>query len=181
MASNPDAPITPETKVGDLLKRYPELEETLVELSPTYQALKNPVLRRTVGKVATLRQVASVGGVPLGTLINRLRAAAGQEAGFEASETAEAAGERPDWAVPEKAARRYDARALIEEGGHPMEQVMHDLGETAPGEVYELVTPFAPAPLVDLAARKGFAAYSVWEGADLVRTYFRRAPEGGSE
>lgn len=71
------ANITPDSRVGDLLERWPHLEAVLIDLSPRYRALKNPVLRRTVAKVATLRQVAAVGGVPLATLIERLREAAG--------------------------------------------------------------------------------------------------------
>ncbi len=71
------ATITPESRLGDLLERWPGLEVVLIELSPHFRALSNPVLRRTVAKVATLRQVSTVSGVPLGTLIERLRAEAG--------------------------------------------------------------------------------------------------------
>ena len=64
-----DSVIGPETKVGELLRRHPELEETLIRLSPEFQRLKNPVLRATVAKVATLRQVAQVGGLDPEALI----------------------------------------------------------------------------------------------------------------
>ena len=40
--------ITPETKVGELLTHYPELEELLLQFSPAFATLKNPILRRTV-------------------------------------------------------------------------------------------------------------------------------------
>jgi hypothetical protein len=56
-----------------------------------------------------------------------------------------------------------------------MQRVMADLAALAEGEVYVLVTPFVPAPLVDLARGKGFEAFSASEGEALVRTYFRRA------
>ena len=56
--------ITPDSKIGELLEAYPDLESTLLRLSPAFRHLKNPVLRRTVAKVASLRQVAAVGGVP---------------------------------------------------------------------------------------------------------------------
>lgn len=168
------ANITPDSRVGDLLERWPHLEATLIELSPRYRALKNPVLRRTVAKVATLRQVAAVGGVPLGTLIERLRAAAGL-APLAVSETeAGAPGERPPWAHERAVTRRHDARAAIEAGEHPLPKVMADLAKLGDADVYELVTPFVPAPLVDLAREKGFASFSVSEGDALVRTYFRR-------
>ncbi|NLC58553.1 MAG: DUF1858 domain-containing protein [Armatimonadetes bacterium] len=166
-------PITPETKVGELLQHYPVLEAVLLEISPSYQALKNPVLRRTVAKVATLRQVAKVGGVPLGTLVGRLRAAAGQPEEGLASEGEESA-PPPAWADAATAWRTWDARPTIESGGHPMEQVMKDLAALPAGQVYALITPFVPAPLVDLAAKQGFEAYSTHEAPELVRTYFRR-------
>ncbi len=83
-----DSVIGPETKVGELLRRHPELEETLIRLSPEFQRLKNPVLRATVAKVATLRQVAQVGGLDPEALIKTLREAAGGEATRDAAETA---------------------------------------------------------------------------------------------
>ena len=52
--------ITPETRVGALLDAHPELEVTLIGIAPTFKALKNPVLRRTVAKVATLEQAARI-------------------------------------------------------------------------------------------------------------------------
>jgi len=48
--------ITPETKLGELLERYPQLEQTLLDHSPAFAKLKNPLLRRTVAKVATLQR-----------------------------------------------------------------------------------------------------------------------------
>jgi hypothetical protein len=170
--------ITPDTKVGDLLAAWPHLEEVLIGISPAYKALRNPVLRRTVAKVATLRQVARVGNVPLGKLIDELRAAAGTSgAPLEAfADEGDDGTQRPDWARPERVKRSFDARVLIEEGGHPMPQVMSDLAALGADEVYELVTPFEPAPLVQLARQKGFQASSAREAPELVKTWFRPAP-----
>lgn len=169
------ADITPDARVGALLERWPQLEEVLIELSPRYRALQNPVLRRTVAKVATLRQVSKVGGVPLATLIERLRAAVGLAPLAVSEGDPGARGERPPWAVDQAVTRRRDARAAIEAGEHPLPKVMADLATLGDADVYELVTPFVPAPLVDLAREKGFASFSVSEGDALVRTYFRRA------
>ncbi len=169
------ASITPDTRLGDLLARWPTLEDVLVDISPHFRALRNPVLRRTVARVATLRQVAQVSGVPLGTLIERLRGVTGATAcGGDATAGAGGAEPRPPWAATQHATRRHDARAAIEAGEHPMAAVMQDLAALDEGGVYELVTPFVPAPLVDLARGKGFQA---WSGADedgAVRTWFRR-------
>jgi hypothetical protein len=170
------ADITPDSRVGELLERWPALEAVLLELSPRYRALRNPVLRRTVAKVATLRQVAQIGGVPLATLIERLRAGAGLGGAVAAVEPGgtELPSARPPWASAAAASKTHDARAAIEAGEHPLPKVMADLAAPSPAEVYALVTPFVPAPLVDLARGKGFEAFSVSEGEGLVRTYFRR-------
>lgn len=172
------ASITPDTRVGDLLDRWPGLEAVLVELSPRFCALRNPVLRRTVAKVATLRQVSAVGGVPLATLIERLRSAAGLSPLAVTEEGGAEPAQRPAWASPGAVTRTHDARAAIEAGEHPLPKVMADLVTLGEAEVYELLTPFVPAPLVDLARAKGFLSFSVTEGEALVRTYFRR--DGGA-
>ena len=173
----PEAPkpsITPETKVGALLRDFPELEDVLIDVSPAYRALKNPILRRTVAKVANLRQVAKVGGVPLGALITRLRTTVGQSPLPDEAQSPAGAAARPSWAQEQTVTAGFDARVFIEEGGHPLERVMEDLGKLPAGEVYGLTTPFQPEPLIDLAKRKGFEAFSLWESTDLVRTYFKR-------
>ncbi|MFL5301512.1 MAG: DUF1858 domain-containing protein [Anaeromyxobacteraceae bacterium] len=166
--------ITPDSRLGDLLARWPGLEDVLVELSPHFKALRNPVLRRTVAKVATLRQVSVVSGVPLGTLVERLRAGAGLPPLAIGEDASGAPAEKPAWAEHDAVARTHDARAAIAAGEHPMPQVMADLTALGDGQVYELVTPFVPAPLVELAHGKGFASFSVVEAEGLVRTYFRK-------
>jgi hypothetical protein len=169
--------ITPDTKVGELLKLYPELEDLLVGMSPSFRALKNPVLRRTVAKIATLRQVAKVGNLALGTVIGRLREAAGQAPATPEAEGAEdeGGGARPAWATAARVTRSWDARAVIEDGGHPLERVTKEVRDLRGEEVYELVTPFVPAPLIDVMRQQGLVAYAFLEAPELCRTYFRRA------
>jgi len=55
---------------------------------------------------------------------------------------------------------------------------MADLAALGDAQVYQLLTPFVPAPLVDLAREKGFLSFSVVEADGLVRTYFRK--DGGA-
>ena len=55
--------IGPETRVADVLEAHPEAEEILIAIAPQFKAMKNPVLRRTVARVATLEQAAKVAGI----------------------------------------------------------------------------------------------------------------------
>ncbi len=60
--------ITPKTTVHTLLKEYPFLLDFLVEYDPEFKKLTNPVLRKTLGRMATLDTVAQQGNVPLNRL-----------------------------------------------------------------------------------------------------------------
>jgi hypothetical protein len=60
--------ITPKTTVHTLLKEYPFLLDFLAGYHPEFKKLTNPVLRRTVGRMATLDTVAEQGTVPLNRL-----------------------------------------------------------------------------------------------------------------
>ena len=106
--------ISPDTKIGAMLDAYPQLEEVLLAMSPSFSKLKNPVLRRTVAKVATVRQVARVGNLPLGKLVNDLRSAIGQDRMDVDTNNNTGAGKRPDWMDAGCVAMTFDARAMID-------------------------------------------------------------------
>lgn len=169
--------ITPDTRLAALLEALPELEDTLYELSPAYEKLKNPVLRRTVGRVATLRQVARVGGVPLGRLINTLREAAGLEATAGEGAGGEDEGPAPDWVASGTVKDSLDARPLIEQGEQPVGRVLKALPGLGPEELFLLEAPFLPAPLIDMARDRGYRAWSQTVAEEHVRTWFGRVPD----
>lgn len=180
-------PITPESKLGEILQAYPQLEETLIAMSPEFRRLKNPVLRATVAKVATLGHVARIGGLSVADLVSALREAAG--AGDAAGEPDAPAGCpgpegasgpsaldacAPSWFDRSRIVASMDARPMIEEGRHPLPDVVRAAQSLAPGQILELVTPFEPAPLVDVLRGQGFEAWGERRGAREVRTYVHR-------
>jgi len=67
------------TKIDDLLKQHPFLLDFLITLSPKFKNLKNPVVRKTMGKVATLKKAATIGGLKVEDLISRLSAEIGKQ------------------------------------------------------------------------------------------------------
>jgi hypothetical protein len=70
-----------KTKIDDLLKQYPFLLDFLITLSPMFKNLKNPVVRKTVGKVATLEKAAAIGGLKVEDLLSKLSAEISKQAG----------------------------------------------------------------------------------------------------
>ncbi len=163
-------PITPEMKVAELLESYPELEQALLEFSPAFEKLKNPVLRKTVARVSSLGQAARVSGLPVAVLINQLRQRAGMSPAFLPTEE----GTEQMVEIPsEKITKVIDARPLIERGEYPIAKVLGELNKLEKGSVLKLLTPFTPAPLIDLAKKQGFLSSLRTEG-DIFCTYFWR-------
>ncbi|NLE22521.1 MAG: DUF438 domain-containing protein [Actinobacteria bacterium] len=68
MDTTPPLTITPKTTIHTLLKEYPFLLDFLAGYHPEFKKLTNPVLRRTVARMATLDAVAQQGNVPLNRL-----------------------------------------------------------------------------------------------------------------
>jgi DUF438 domain-containing protein len=64
--------ISPRTKVSDIIGKYPFLREFLVTLNPEFKLLENPIMRNTIGRIATLNKAAMIGGMEVNKLLDDL-------------------------------------------------------------------------------------------------------------
>jgi len=142
--SKVDLIITPDTKVGAVLESYPELEDLLISMSPSFKKLKNLILRKTVAKVATLGQVAKVGNIPMAKLVNELRNAVGRESKAFYNTHGQDHTEAPEWFNKSKIVQTIDARPVIESGKQPINTVFSALKKLENKNILVLITPFNP-------------------------------------
>lgn len=70
-------PIEADSRVGDVIEAWPETLATLLDMG--FEPLRNPIARKTVARLFTVRQAAAFKGVDLDDLLFRLRVAVGQE------------------------------------------------------------------------------------------------------
>lgn len=157
-----------QTRIGDMLEAYPGLEDALYGMSPAFAKLKNPVLRRTVARVATVGQAAKMAGIPPASMVAALRRAAGLSAETAAEDMEEGADvvgvrdegtDRPGWLDESKIAVRYDAGAVIDAGGSPLADVLRLADGLEKGALLEVAVPFKPQPLMDMLKSKGFRVW----------------------
>ena len=175
--------ITPETRVGDLIDAFPELEATLLGLAPAFEKLKNPILRKTVAKVATLQQAARIGGLDVRDLVARLRQAAGQPAldggnirvGVEGAAAGFHEQTAPAWFDEGRVDAPIDADAILASGEHPLGLVRRRLAALEPGRILALTSGFRPVPLIDTMLREGYEVFVRETAGGQVTTYFWRA------
>jgi hypothetical protein len=161
--------ISPRTKVGELLDNYPELESVLMEMSPAFEKLRNPVLRKTVARVATLQQISVVGGLNVDEIVNRMRSAAGQGTEEEAGTNSDyISSDTPTWFDAAKIVSRLNAIPIINSGASPMNEILQQANLLNTGEIFELSTPFIPAPVIDMLRAKRFNVYCVQKDSHVL-------------
>jgi DUF438 domain-containing protein len=117
--------ITPKTTVHTLLKEYPFLLDFLAAYNPEFAKLANPVLRRTMGRMATLEKAAAFGNIPLNQLMNDIAAEVAARTGGNpgVANTAAQGGIDP--------ARLEALKQIIKDlhAGHPMDELTQRFGE----------------------------------------------------
>lgn len=166
--------ITPKTKVLELIETYPELEDVLIQYAPAFKNLKNPVLRRTVAKIATLQQAAAIGGVKTEELINRLRKEVGQDT-ISGEVGSQYNFQKPEWFAADKIVKRFNASEMLAAGEHPVNQVIADLNQLEEGKIYEMKAPFLTAPLIDKATSLGLKHWVDQRSDEEFYIYFYRS------
>lgn len=168
-------PITKDTRVAALLRDYPETEDVLIGMAPAFEKLRNPMLRRSVARVATLGQAAAVGRIPSATLVNELRAVVGQDpVAADVADEGSYFEAPPEW---------FDSTAVVvvlrdeemDPDVMPINPVLHAAKDLGEGEIVELVTAHLPAPGIDILRRKGYRTWSV-EDDQVIRTYVSKNP-----
>ncbi|RUM65381.1 MAG: hypothetical protein DSZ05_06230 [Sulfurospirillum sp.] len=165
--------ITPQTKIDTLLRNYPELELFLINLNPKYRKLKNPILRRTVAKIATLAQVAKIGGYEVTEFVNILRQAVGQpplKGGITMEEKFTAT---PKW-IKEEPVAEIDAGRLLAEQKNPLAEVTIALKSMKNGDVLVIKSDFLPSPLIDTFKKQGHDVYALEEDDTHYLTFIKK-------
>ncbi len=164
--------ITPTTKVSELLDAYPELEEALIGIAPPFKKLKNPFLRKSVAKVATMKHISVVGGVPLNELINKLRVAVGQQAIADYYEDEDYFSKQPDWFSADRISLSVNEESLKDKDKMTLVTILQEAKNVKKGEIIELVTTFLPAPGIDTLRSKGYSAWTRKSEGGLIKSYF---------
>ena len=161
--------ITPDTKLSDLLSAYPHLAPVVGDLIPSFARLHTPALRDSVARTLTLEQAAAAGNSNAVNLVMTLRKAAGLA---DASSNGRMNGNVPDWVKNGEVVKELDARPLLARGNHPKAEVLGELSALEAGQIFLLLTPIVPAPLVELGKEQGLSTWTRQGESGRFETYF---------
>ena len=167
--------ITLETKVSDLLNNYEGMKDILIKINPKFKKLNNPVLRRTLAKIAGVKQAAVVGGMEPMDLLNQLRVAVGQEpVTVDNAKTQTEEDENiPTWitAAPKES---MDANEILDKEDNPLAKAFNILRKFNEDEVLVITSDFKPEPLIEEFEKQGHEVYSQELQEDKFITYVKK-------
>ncbi len=163
--------INSDTKLFDILEAYPELEEYIMSLAPPFKNLKKPILRKTIGKLATIDKVAKIGGLKTIELINDLRNKVGQPLIEDRQELIDSNDTTlPDWLKGDPVTI-INGIELLEQGIHPLNTVNIELSKINSKQFILLITNFLPVPLIDAMEKAGHKVFTVEEENNIYKNY----------
>jgi uncharacterized protein (DUF2249 family) len=151
--------ITLETKIADLLNNYEGMKDILIKINPKFKKLNNPVLRRTLAKIAGVRQAAIVGGMDPMDLLNQLRVAVGQTVVEYADTNGETSTlKAPIW-ITQEPKETLDANVLLDAEDNPLAKAYNSLRQLSDGDILTITADFQPEPLIEEFEKAGHEVY----------------------
>lgn len=159
-----------QTKVAEMLDHYPQLEEILLELSPSFAKLKNPILRKTIARVATLKQISEIAGLDPGEIISTLRKGANLCPANTDISQSDNLTPKPEWVNENTIIETFDVCSILDEGKSPMKQIIDKAQSLQTEQILKLVTPFVPTPIIDILQTKAYVCWSKNEN-NKIETY----------
>ncbi len=168
--------IEAKSKLFDVLEQFPELEEKIMTIAPPFKNLKNPVLRKTVGKLATIEKIARIGDLEVIDLVNQLRRKVGQPEINTSVETEVQWQEgEPQW-IKGEPSHIIDGTEMLSRGEHPLQSIIKLMREIEPEQFLLLKTNFRPIPMIDEMQKQNYTVFSreSGEGSDQHQTFIKK-------
>ncbi|MEX2572096.1 MAG: DUF2249 domain-containing protein [Gemmatimonadota bacterium] len=183
-----------DDRVADVISRNGGVLEALVAASPIFQRLRNPLMRRTMGRLATIEQAARVAGLDPDELVSRLNGVMGGSGAAQCQDDLHADEldkeddvTRTDGRLPtalaamgEERILDLDVRENLRNGEEPFSRIMAARREVPSGGVLRLRAIFEPVPLYAVMAKQGFAHWTETFADDDWRVWFYPASPAGS-
>lgn len=178
--------ISMDDRISEVLARDERLVDVLTAFSPHFAKLRDPRLRRMMGRLVTVRQAAGIAGVDPDLLLDALngRPPAGYgDASFEVVTSARdgvatgsnaaltgdpgfVSGLGPEQVVD------LDVREDLRAGREPFSRIMAAVGALREGSVLRLRAIFEPIPLYAVLEKRGFAHWTERLAEDDWRVWF---------
>lgn len=169
-------PINPNTKISTLLKSHPDALDAIVSISPKFNKLRFPLLRKLMAPRTSISMACKIGGCTFNDFVEKLK-----PLGFEVDTTAAVINEKEETPLldfmksltPENTID-LDVRPVLDSGKDPLNLILKEVNKLKANQVLKLANSFEPIPLIQLLGKRGFETYSEIVDENLTYTYFHK-------
>ncbi|HEX6848422.1 MAG TPA: DUF2249 domain-containing protein [Chitinophagaceae bacterium] len=174
--------INANTKIAAILKQDPAALEAIISISPKFNKLRNPFLRKLMASRTSIGMASRVGGCSVNDFFEKLK-----PLGFVADKAVAIEKEDAPRATisfmsnsDRKNIIELDVRPIIESGKDPFNIITGKIRQLKAGEVLKLVNSFEPVPLIQILSRQGFQYHVETIDDNLVNTYFHKTADAAA-
>lgn len=168
--------INANTKIAAILKQEPAALEAIISISPRFEKLRNPLLRKLMAGRTTLAMAGNMGNCGVRAFFEKL-----QPLGFEVDEntTVHTTPVQSSTTPPVTGIKGIDldVRPIIAAGDDPLAIIMKAVKALAAGQALKVINTFEPAPLIRLLEQQGFTAAVTVISDNEVETLFYKHAE----
>src|ERR1035437_7520695 len=173
--------ISANTKIAVVLKQHPDALEAIISISPKFEKLRNPLLRKLMAGRASISMASKIGGCSVSDFFTKLK-----PLGFEIdNDTKPLMDEKkklPSFitSIKKEQIIDLDVRPLLASGTDPLNTILEKIKTIQAGQILKIINTFEPIPLINLLEKKGFVTYTDNIDVNLVETYFYKKSETGN-
>ena len=171
-------------RVSTVLSADESLIDVFVDLSPAFERLRNPAMRKIMSRLVTVEQAARMAGVDADALVARLNGGSGARPTDDSVASAAAGPHResPDAVALPEALRRLPTNAILDldvrddlrHGREPFSRIMAAKREVPYGGALRLRAIFEPVPLYAVMGKQGFHHHTEQIGPEDWCVWFYR-------
>ena len=168
--------INVETKIAKILKQNPAALEAIISITPKFEKLRNPLLRKLMAGRTSIGMASKISGCNVDEFFKKL-APLGFEIG-DASSTVKNEQKPPLPAffnsLKPNQIIEFDVRPIIDADEDPLPLIVKKVKEIQQGQALKIINSFEPTPLLSLLKKQGFDSYVDIIDDHQVDTYFYR-------
>ena len=164
-----------KTKVKDALDSYPHLKSILVQMSPIFNKLNNPLFFKTVARWATFNDVAKMGKIAVCQILHTLNKEIGSEAELlnqfpNCIEEIKLEHEHHTASSPAQFNKIIPFDSRIRED-YFLPDLVEQIKKLKKGEALKNISEFDPIPLKKMIESMGYSFFTKEVHSELYETY----------
>lgn len=168
--------INEHTKIASLIKMNEAALEAIISISPKFEKLRNPILRKLMANRASIKMACLIASCDIESFFKVLR-----PLGFVCSYSNEEENKNNTKPIPEFIKEttkenliELDVRPILNGGNDPLNEILKVINTLDNKMVLKIINTFEPIPLIELLKKQGFEHYVEKFSDDQINTYFKK-------